>query len=362
MTSFSINPDITIASTLPAAFYKDEALFERMKESVFARSWQLIGQESLVAMTESAYPFSLLEGFLDEPLLLTKDAQDKLHCMSNVCTHRGALLAMNPGRTKKLICQYHGRRFALDGTFEHMPEFGDARDFPRGCDSLHKLDLKSWFGFLFTSLAPAYDFQKVLDTMQERIGFLDSSQFRFAPEFSRDYLVNAHWALYCDNYLEGFHIPFVHKDLNAVLDYGSYDTIIYDHCNLQIGYGKPGSDCFELPAGHPDAGKIISAWYYWVFPNMMFNFYPWGLSVNIVKPLSINRTKLSFLTFIYDEKRYSEGADKMIDKVEREDEFVVEAVQKGIRSRFYPSGRFSPKREKGVHHFHGLLAKFIEGR
>jgi hypothetical protein len=30
-------------------------------------------------------------------------------------------------------------------------------------------------------------------------------------------VVNAHWALYCDNYLEGFHIPFVHEDLDAAL-------------------------------------------------------------------------------------------------------------------------------------------------
>ena len=148
MSSFSIDPDIRIASTLPAAFYKDEVLFEQMKETVFARSWQLIGQENLVGLSESMYPFTMLEGFLDEPLLLTKDAQDKVHCMSNVCTHRGALLVVNPGRTKKLSCQYHGRRFALDGSFEHMPEFGDARDFPRNCDSLHQLDLKSWFGFL----------------------------------------------------------------------------------------------------------------------------------------------------------------------------------------------------------------------
>ena len=35
--------------------------------------------------------------------------------------------------------------------------------------------------------------------------------FIFDPNASRDYLVKANWALYCDNYLEGFHIPFIHK-------------------------------------------------------------------------------------------------------------------------------------------------------
>ena len=48
----------------------------------------------------------------------------------------------------------------------------------------------------------------------------------------KDFLIDANWALYCDNYLEGFHVPFVHESLNEVLDYGSYKTIIYEHCNF----------------------------------------------------------------------------------------------------------------------------------
>ena len=42
-------------------------------------------------------------------------------------------------------------------------------------------------------------------------------------------------------------------------------------------------------------------------------------------------------------------------KVEREDEDIVEKVQKGVSSRFYKHGRFSPKMEKGVHHFNKLI-------
>ena len=93
---------------------------------------------------------------------------------------------------------------------------------------------------------------------------------------------------------------------------------------------------------------------------MMFNFYPWGLSVNIVKPISINRTKVSFLTYVYDTSKLHKGAGNDIDKVEREDEFIVENESKGIQSSFYQSGRFSPTREKGVHHFQRLIAEFLD--
>jgi len=42
-----------------------------------------------------------------------------------------------------------------------------------------------------------------------------------------------------------------------------------------------------------------------------------------------------------------------------EDEAVVESVQRGIRSRFYKHGRYSPARERGTHHFHRLIAEFM---
>ena len=91
----------------------------------------------------------------------------------------------------------------------------------------------------------------------------------------------------------------------------------------------------------------------------MFNFYPWGLSINIVKPIDIDRTKVSFISYVLNPDKLGKGAGSAIEKVEREDEFVVENVQKGVRSSFYKAGRFSPTREKGVHHFHRLLADFL---
>ncbi|MDH3711488.1 MAG: hypothetical protein OER04_16460, partial [Cyclobacteriaceae bacterium] len=125
------------------------------------------------------------------------------------------------------------------------------------------------------------------------------------------------------------------------------------------GYADDASEVFELPEDHIDYGKNVAAYYYWVFPNMMFNFYPWGLSVNVVRPLALDRTRVSFITYVYDASKLDSGAGALLDKVEREDEFVVEGVQKGVRSRFYHTGRFSPTREQGVHHFHRLLAEFL---
>lgn len=358
-SQFFVHPDIRKAETLPGAFYRSATVFEALKEKVFAQTWHWVGDTSLVPFAQHAHPFVLLPQFLEEPLVLTRDAREELHCLSNVCTHRGFKVVQHPGKQRRLLCQYHGRRFTIDGQLEFMPEFQDAEDFPRPCDHLADFPLRQWGPFIFTALRPAFDFSSVIARMEERIGFLPLDQFKYDASRSKDYLVHAHWALYCDNYLEGFHIPFVHQGLNEVLDYGNYATETYTYCNLQIGYSDAAVDVFDLPEGHPDHGKNVAGYYYWVFPNMMFNFYPWGLSVNIVQPLAIDRTRVSFLTYVYDPEKLDKGAGAALDKVEREDEFVVEGVHQGLQSRFYQSGRFSPTREQGVHHFHRLLADFV---
>jgi choline monooxygenase len=359
MKKFSINPDITRAETFPAEFYRSDTVFDLLKDKVFLKSWQWIGDTGLLPLSNYTHPFTLLDNYLTEPLVLTKNSNDEISCLSNVCTQRGNQVVHNPGKAKKMVCMYHGRRFDLAGNFEFMPEFKDAKEFPRPCEGLPNFPLEQWGPFLFTALEPSFSFRDVLQDLDERIGFLPLDQFKFDSSRSKDYLVNAHWALYCDNYLEGFHIPFVHNDLNAVLDYGSYETVLYDYANLQIGYSDSASETFDLPKGHIDYGKQVAAYYFWVFPNMMFNFYPWGLSINIVRPITKARTKVSFLTYIFDESKLEKGAGALLDKVEREDEFVVEGVQKGVSSRYYKAGRFSPTREQGVHHFQRLLTDFL---
>ena len=358
--AFYINPNIEQAETLPAHFYTSEHYFQLLKEKVFAQSWQWIGDQNLLPLEQSVYPLFFMEHFLDEPLLLTKDQDGQIRALSNVCTHRGNLLVHHPGQMKKLVCQYHGRRFGMDGQFEFMPEFQEVKNFPRPCDHLHQFKLEEWGNFLFTAIEAAFPLQPVLEKINERIGFLPLHEFQLDSSRSKDYLVNAHWALYCDNYLEGFHIPFVHKGLNKALDYGDYATLLDDYFNLQIGYASQGSEVFDLPERHPDFGKNVAAYYYWLFPNMMFNFYPWGLSINIVRPIHKTRTRVSFLTYVYDKTKLDKGAGALLDKVEREDEFVVEGVQKGLHSRVYKTGRYSAKREKGVHHFHQLIASFLK--
>jgi len=360
MTHFFIDPDIAKAKTIDTDFYTRETFYEEAKEKIFAPSWQFIGTTDKVKEAGDAFPFTLLENYLNEPLLLTKNNRDEIYCLSNVCTHRGNLVVYEPCKLKQMKCRYHGRLFSLDGKFISMPEFREVQNFPTVDDDLHQLPLFKWGKLLFTSLHPAHDAEIFLAEMMQRMQWFPVENLQFRTELSKDYYVDANWALYCENYLEGFHIPFVHAGLNQVLDFGEYTTEVFRYANLQVGVGKKGDVCFELPQTSPDHGRDVAAYYFWVFPNMMFNFYPWGLSVNIVEPVGVSKCRVRFLTYVSDETKLNRGAGSGLDTVELEDEDVVQNVQKGIRSRFYKHGRYSVKREQGTHHFHSLIAEFMK--
>jgi choline monooxygenase len=359
LRKIQIEEDIARASTLPGWFYTDPECFALARERIFARSWQWVGDVDRVKVPGKVAPVVLLEGCLEEPLLLTRDAGDRIHCLSNVCTHRANLVCESEGVESVLRCRYHGRRFGLDGRFLSMPEFEGVRDFPTEADHLPRPATGRWGKFLFASLAPAFPFDALVAEMDRRLSGLPLEDAVLDPAGVRDYGVRAHWALYCDNYLEGFHIPYVHAGLAAAIDYANYRTELFPYSSLQVGAAAGGEDVFDLPRSSPDYGQKIAAYYFWLFPNLMVNVYPWGVSVNVVKPMAPDRTKVTFLPYVWDPSRRDRGAGAHLDRVEREDEAVVEGVQKGVRSRLYARGRYSPARESGVHHFHRLIARFL---
>ena len=136
---FHVDADITLAHTLDKAFYLDEAVFRDAREQVFAPAWHWLGRPTDVAEPGSLAPHDLLPGLLDEAVLLARDAQGTLRCLSNVCTHRANRLVDAPCRAEHIRCSYHARRFELDGRLRHMPGFEGTRNFPGPADHLPQI-------------------------------------------------------------------------------------------------------------------------------------------------------------------------------------------------------------------------------
>ena len=343
-----IDKNIHKAKTLPSKFYLDNSIFEQSKV-FFEESIQPICTINELNNV-SIYPFTYFAKFLNEELLLTNQ-DGKFHCLSNVCTHRGHLVSECATSNSSLQCRYHGRTFELNGRLKNAPGFKEALNFPTEEDDLKSLSVFDWNNFLFISLNENPNVFKILNQIDAILPDFPYKDLSDNP-VKKEYTLDCHWALYCDNYLEGFHIPYVHKGLNEDMEWNGYETDIFENVVLQkaksqdlknaVFYGKD---------------KTVYAYYFFIFPNIMLNYYSWGLSINIIEPISTNKTRIKYLVYNLKGKEIPLDSKSSVDTVELEDQKVVLSVQKGMKSKYYSSGRFSPNMEKGVHYFHRLMSK-----
>lgn len=347
--------------TLPGSAYTSPARFAHLRETLFPRTWHVVATAGELPAPGAARPLTLLPGLLDEPLLLTRPDAGEPRLLSNVCTHRAALLCEEPAAPAGgvLRCRYHGRRFALDGRCLGAPGF-EGEGVPSPADDLPAASHGRWGPLLFAALQPAHALRELLEPLDALLGWLPLDRARLDPAHGGDFLAPAHWALYLDNYLEGFHVPFVHPSLARALDWQDYETRLWPRGSVQVGFARPDAPDDSVlvpPPGHPDHGRRIAGYFAWLWPCTMVNVYAWGLSVNLLQPLAVDRTRVRYLTCVWDASRLERGAGAGLQQVECEDEGVVGLVQRGVGARLWRGGALSERHEAGVAWFQRMLAE-----
>jgi choline monooxygenase len=333
------------ATALPARYYRGAASAERDRRAVFARSWQLVARADQL---EGAGDHVVTE-IAGVPLLLVRSADGELRALHNVCRHRAGPLATCDGRgARRLRCHYHGWTYGLDGRLKSAPEMDGAEGFELAGIRLPEARADSWQGLVFASLdASAGPLQGLLEGISERLGEHGLGGFRFHRRVA--YELECNWKVYVDNFLEGYHVPHIHPELNRMLDYRSYATETAPWHSLQH---SPLESADELYGG----GEAL---YYFVWPNTMFNVLPDRMQTNRVLPLGGERCRVEF-DYCYPadagDPAARHGRDHdFSDRVQQEDVQICERVQRGLASGSYHAGRLNPRRESGVHHFHELL-------
>jgi choline monooxygenase len=351
---FRFEENLARAATLPSSWYVDPVVLDRERERVFGRTWQLVG-----GAEDLARPGDFLAAEVaGEPVVVARGEDGVLRAFSNVCRHRAGPVACGRGHRPSLRCGYHGWTYGLDGRLLATPEFEGVLDLDRAAVRLPELRAATFGSLAFVHLDPgAPALERVLGEMAVETAGLGLERLRF--HHRHDYEVACNWKVYVDNYLEGYHIPIVHPGLFREIDYAAYRVETREHHSRQ--HAPVRSPSPESPYRRRlEAGKEPEALYYWLFPNLMLNVYPDHVQVNLVLPLGPERTLVRFDWLVPDPSRPGlepelERSFAFSDEVQREDAAVCEAVQRGLRSRFYDRGRLSVKRENGVHHFHGLL-------
>ena len=365
-----VNEQIECAQTLASKFYTDPAILDIEKARIFRRTWQLVGTLSqncgeingLKRTISDPETFFTAE-VVGEPVVVVRDKQGTLRAFSNVCRHRAGPIAVGSGCKNVLRCAYHGWTYTLDGRLIGTPDVEGVEFFDRSTMGMFPLRLETWGQFIFINFDPnAVSLSAYLGKIPEQAHGFQFEGLQLAER--RDYIINCNWKVYVDNYLEGYHIPIAHPGLMREIDYAQYRTETYRYHSQQfapIRAMKSGDASGRLY--EPGTG-LQEAFYFWVFPNLMLNIYPDNIQTNLIVPLSHDKTLTIFEWFFHDvaSEKSRERVKRAIafsDEVQQEDVGLCEHVQRGLRSSTYDRGRYSVKRENGVHHFHMLLGEFL---
>ena len=365
-----VSERIECAQTLASRFYTDPLILEIEKARIFRRTWQLVGTldhacgevDGLKRTIADRETFFTAE-VAGEPIVVVRDKEGTLRAFSNVCRHRAGPIALGSGCKNMLRCAYHGWTYTLDGRLIGTPDVEGVEFFDRSTMGMVPLRLETWEQFIFVNFdRGAEPLSTYLGDIPEQARGFQFAGLQFAER--RDYMLNCNWKVYVDNYLEGYHIPIAHPGLMREIDYSQYRTDTFRYHSQQFApiramKAEDAGERFYAPAN-----TTQEALYFWIFPNLMLNIYPDNVSTNLIVPLSQDKTLTIFEWFFHDiaSAKVQERMKKAIafsDEVQQEDIGLCESVQRGLQSALYDRGRYSVKRENGVHHFHMLLGEFL---
>jgi len=353
LASYNADSPLSEASTIPAPWYVDSRIADLEAQTVFSKTWQMIGRASQVEKP-GQFVTATVAG---EPIVAVRGTDGILRGFYNVCRHHAAAVVTERcGQAAILHCPYHGWNYGLDGSLKGMPEFDGVKGFERQQNGLVPVKADVWEKFVFVNLDPqAAPLNHFLGGLVPRVAPLGVSKLHHFD--TRTYDIHCNWKVFIDNYLDGgYHVPHLHKGLSSVLDYKQYTIENEDRFCLQ----SSPMVCSEEDAATGATRRGDRAWYFWQYPNLMINCYAGYMDTNLVLPVDVDRCRVIFDFYFHDAseaaRAYNEQSVAVGARVQDEDLDICEAVQRGLKSRAYGAGRLSVRREAGEHLFHRLLA------
>lgn len=318
--------------TLAASWYRDPEIYEREREAIFATAWQYVGHRQQLARTGD---FVAVE-IAGWPIFVVVDDLGELNGFHNVCAHRAGPIVSEDEGTCTMTCRYHGWTYRWSG------DLLAARDFQGDQTALSAARLlpvrvAAWRGLVFANLtAEPERIEAALGSLPALAADygIDTYEWRHRATHS----IDANWKTYADNYGEGYHIPMVHPSLNRAIDVRSYRVEVLDGGRLQRHISQAR-----------DGAATTGEWLY-LWPNMAFNLYPHGMSVERFMPRGVTRVDVVldyfFATGVTDaEVKLSLDSS---EEITAEDVVICEAVQRNLNAGRYRAGWLSPRHENGV--------------
>ena len=375
---------VNMAMTLHADAYRSEEYFKLEQERVYGTSWLIAGY--LEEVKEPGQ--TIVREIAGQSIIITRDKEGQLQAFYNVCRHRGAKLLGEDCTIGRIRCPYHSWGYNLNGDcigtplfegsdipedFQGVFDMSEVKEFDQVDYGLFKVNIDTWGFFIFINLdenpAPLSTW---LGDAPQRLANYELEKWQIVR--TKDYPIKANWKLIAENYMEYYHLPWVHPELAKV-------SKMEDHYRYQGKGMYMGMTTYPISSdseeggwlGLPPAPKLteqeqVSGRFFSMFPNVCASFMPNHVFIMLFLPTSAGFTLEKTALLCHPDSIGSPEAEAEIeqlanfwDLINLEDVDIVQVVQEGLGAKPYKGGRMCFKFEENVHRFQNMVIDRMVG-
>ncbi len=367
----------SLEAALPREMYVDEQTWLAERDCALFGQWYCLGRLDELGLATASRV--VVVDVVGESLLVSSDAEGRLHGAYNVCRHRGAQLRPvvdAPSATpvacpaSALRCPYHSWTYGLDGRLMHAPhadlgavELDDFRLDPVG--------VEAWAGFVFVHLSPgkATSFEATVGRAGKTLANYDLSGLVTGAAMT--YEVAANYKVLLENYNECYHCGPVHPELCRLVPSfagGGVGLEWEDGIPHREGAWTFTTSGTTTRAPLPGLSEEERTRHKGdlVYPNLLLSASADHVAAFVLHPRAVDRTDVvCSLLFAPDEvasERFEPAdARELWDLVNCQDWAICESVQRGMSSRSYRHGWFAPMEDDSLDIRRWLLP-LLEGK
>ncbi|WP_223167648.1 aromatic ring-hydroxylating oxygenase subunit alpha [Nonomuraea sp. SYSU D8015] len=355
----SCNPPML---SLPPRAFTDPHLYELEREKVFERCWWLVAHADELAEPGDYVALSIA----GEPVVITRDADRNLHALSSVCRHKQMpVVEPGAGNTDAFTCPYHLWRYRLDGQLTGAPLMKGNPDFdPKSC-RLPEFAVEDYGGLIYVNLdKDASPISAHMDLAAGELANYRLDEMVQVASWVEQWQAN--WKLAVENGSENYHVIGLHRS--------TLDPIMPGRNDVYIRPYSPWVTFGRFPFAQPiDAEVLPLTEEQQANATVVLNFPSGGLItfgdqlawLSFI-PQSIDRTEVRggvllprALAEQSDPEQLRKDQIEGAASINEEDRIGLEAVQRGVGSRFAERGHLSPKEQPGVLTFYRNLARAL---
>ncbi len=350
--------------TLPGKCYLEQPFFDLEREHIFCHEWVCVGREEEIPRPGDYLQIDLL----GQSILIVRTREGHMNAFYNVCRHRGCQLSIldkvkpdleqcqTSGNFPGVIqCKYHAWTYDLEGKLRAAPYLNDAID--KNDFSLYPVGLECWGGFMFVNLEPEQARARnhsLVNQLGKEIEYSKNYPLQDLKTAKRiRYEVTANWKVILENYNECYHCAGVHPELCEVVpafkENGGHSLDWNDgipHREGAFTFTFSGTTNRKPFPGLSEAEKVNHKGQL-IFPNLMVSLAAEHVAAFTIFPVNANHT-IILCDFLFhpDEIAKSDfdpnDTIEFWDVVNKQDWFICEATQQGMRSRKFEHGYYAP--------------------